>query len=230
MRTKALLCAALLAAGLATSQAQSNVYSLNVVGYINLTVTNSISSTKLQFDFFSNPLTNSDMSVSNTLITAAPGTKCYVWNTNSSGYDIYTKRTTVWTGGSTYTSVVGLRPGIPFMVVNPSYVANETITLVGNVPQGTKSIPYGGASSHNYITYPFPMGGLVQTTLGLPAVKGDIVYQWSEPSQGWVITTRRTSTWTGGTGEPNLSVAGGMIYYPGANQTAGNWTSTFNVQ
>jgi hypothetical protein len=230
MRTKVLLCAALLAAGLATSQAQSNVYSLNVVGYINISVTNSISATKSQFDFFSNPLTNSDMSVSNTLITAVKGTLCYVWNTNSGTYDIYTKRTTVWTGGTTYTSVVGLQPGIPFFLVNPSFVANETITLVGSVPQGSKAIHYGGPSTYNFIAYPFPVGGLAQTTLGLPAVKGDAVYLWTESSQIWSISTRRTSTWTGGTGEPNLSVAGGMYYYPGANQTAGNWSCTFNVQ
>src|SRR3954470_8755678 len=38
MRTKALLCAAALAAGAATSMAQSNVYSLNVVGYYNVPV------------------------------------------------------------------------------------------------------------------------------------------------------------------------------------------------
>src|SRR5436305_926182 len=36
MRTKTLLCAAALAAGALTSMAQSNVYSLNVVGYYNL--------------------------------------------------------------------------------------------------------------------------------------------------------------------------------------------------
>src|ERR1035441_7952368 len=39
MRTmKALVCAAALAAGLASSMAQSNVYSLNVVGYYNFPI------------------------------------------------------------------------------------------------------------------------------------------------------------------------------------------------
>src|SRR5437763_197776 len=41
MRTKALLCAAALAAGAVTAMAQSNVYSLNVVGYINTTLVGS---------------------------------------------------------------------------------------------------------------------------------------------------------------------------------------------
>ena len=38
MRTKVLLCAAALAASLATSMADTNVYSINVVGYVNKTV------------------------------------------------------------------------------------------------------------------------------------------------------------------------------------------------
>src|SRR4051812_38715441 len=38
MRTKTLVCAAALAAGVATSMAQSNVYSLNIVGYANVPV------------------------------------------------------------------------------------------------------------------------------------------------------------------------------------------------
>src|SRR2546430_1617669 len=38
MRTKALFCAAAMAAGALSSWAQSNVYSLNVVGYYNVTV------------------------------------------------------------------------------------------------------------------------------------------------------------------------------------------------
>src|SRR3954451_14568718 len=36
MRTKTLLCMAAMAAGVATSMAQSNVYSLNIVGYANV--------------------------------------------------------------------------------------------------------------------------------------------------------------------------------------------------
>ncbi len=39
MRTlKALLCLSALAAGIATTVAQSNVYSLNIVGYVNVPV------------------------------------------------------------------------------------------------------------------------------------------------------------------------------------------------
>src|SRR5882672_6022591 len=51
MRTKALLCAAgMLAAGAATCMAQGNVYSLNVVGYINVSYTNKFQMVANQLD------------------------------------------------------------------------------------------------------------------------------------------------------------------------------------
>jgi len=53
MRTKTLLCAAALAAGVATSMAQSNVYSLNIVGYANVPTT-------VGYTYQSNPFNNSN--------------------------------------------------------------------------------------------------------------------------------------------------------------------------
>ncbi|MCX7723419.1 MAG: hypothetical protein N2379_10260, partial [Verrucomicrobiae bacterium] len=51
MRTKTLLAAAaILAVPLATTVAQTNVYSQNVVGYINLTLTNQITLVANQLD------------------------------------------------------------------------------------------------------------------------------------------------------------------------------------
>src|SRR5436309_353228 len=55
MRTKVLLGLAVLAAGAATSMAQSNVYSLNIVGYCNVPV-------KGGYSFLSNPLDNGNNS------------------------------------------------------------------------------------------------------------------------------------------------------------------------
>src|SRR6266481_9690813 len=53
MRTKTLICAAALAAGALTSWAQSNVYSLNVVGYVNTTLPGNSAITMI-----GNPLNN----------------------------------------------------------------------------------------------------------------------------------------------------------------------------
>jgi hypothetical protein len=50
MRTKALLCTSAVAAGVATSMAQPNVYSLNVVGYVNVPIQGGVS-----FNLLANP-------------------------------------------------------------------------------------------------------------------------------------------------------------------------------
>src|SRR5690348_15250407 len=66
MRTKALLCAAaLLAAGVATSMAQSNVYSLNVVGYVNVRMNQGLT-------MIANPLDAGNNTVSNVFKNVDP--------------------------------------------------------------------------------------------------------------------------------------------------------------
>src|SRR5438046_266620 len=75
MRTKTLLCAAALAAGIATSAvAQSNVYSLNVVGYVNVTV-------PAGYSLIANPLNAGNNTVSNLFNATNPlGATVYTWN------------------------------------------------------------------------------------------------------------------------------------------------------
>src|SRR5882672_2501980 len=69
MRTKTLICAAvLMAAGVATSLAQSNVYSLNVVGYVNVPTTGAGN-----FNMMANPLNNANNGITNLFATAQDG-------------------------------------------------------------------------------------------------------------------------------------------------------------
>src|ERR1700674_3452751 len=76
MRTKTLICAAaLLAAGVATSMAQSNVYSLNVVGYVNVPTTGGGF-----FNMIANPLNNANNSITNLFSTAQDGDQVYRWD------------------------------------------------------------------------------------------------------------------------------------------------------
>src|SRR5437867_2257855 len=76
MRTKTLICAAALAAGALTSWAQSNVYSLNVVGYVNRSFLNQ------NFIFVANPLMNGGNYLSNLFnnATTPDNTTVYTWN------------------------------------------------------------------------------------------------------------------------------------------------------
>src|ERR1043166_2369568 len=100
MRTKTLfLAAALSAAGLATSLAQSsNVYSLNVVGYINLQLTNG-------FNLIANQLDLDGTGTNNTLNTSigtnVPNlTRVYTYQPASINYQFATLVSGVWQGAN----------------------------------------------------------------------------------------------------------------------------------
>ena len=77
MRTKTLLiAAAALAAVVTSSQAQSTVYSQNVVGYVNLTATNHV------FAFIGNQLDTGSNTINNVLQSGlvSQNTELLLWN------------------------------------------------------------------------------------------------------------------------------------------------------
>ena len=81
MRTKTLLLSvALGAAGAASSWAQTPVYSVNAVGYVNLTVTNS-------FQMIANQLNAADSKISTFLPSPPGGTQIFAWN--GLGFDTF---------------------------------------------------------------------------------------------------------------------------------------------
>src|SRR5262249_33655332 len=86
MRTKALLCAAALAAGAVSSMAQSNVYSLNVVGYINQILVGGGAAGK--FQMIANQLNTTNNTIGSLIPAAPDGTVLYKFNGTS--FDIAT--------------------------------------------------------------------------------------------------------------------------------------------
>jgi hypothetical protein len=178
MRTKTLLCLAALTAGVAaTSLAQSNVYSLNIVGYVTKTNVPG-------FTLIANPLnaTNNNLNV---LYSDAPA---------------FTK-VIRFVGGAYATSVNDpddgwapnalLNPGEGYFIqvpAGPNYVK----TYVGEVVlNSTNNVPAGFSIRSSVI----PQTGLVQTDLLYPAVNFDKVIKWSgtayqtfvlDPDDGWL--------------------------------------------
>src|SRR5579859_7839113 len=138
MRTKTLLLtAALAAAGALSSMAQSNVYSLNIVGYVNVTLTNGGSG----FTLFANQLdfdgTGTNNTLNNVLSTNMPNnTTVYKFNPSTGGYTASSYVTGIgWLPDGTAT----LNPGEGAFINVPT---TATVTLVGNVLQGNLSTPY----------------------------------------------------------------------------------------
>jgi len=117
-----------------------------------------------------------------------------------------------------------LPPGAGFFIKNAG-TADFTITFVGEVMQGSLSLPL--ASGFNLIGSQVPQSGKLETDLGFKAAANDKVYLFDATSGNYTTYTKRASgTWTGGSGEPVINVANGFFYQA---QAAGAWTRSFSV-
>ena len=146
MRTKALLGLAALAVGLSTSVAQ-NVYSLNVVGYVNV----SLQANKLSF--LSLPLTPVDgnFNITNTIKLDDSQDFASLFRWAGTQWD---PTVPAWIGtdlgGSGWSPDMVISNGVGFFIAAS---ANSTLTFVGQVPQGALAynIPAGLSTIANQV-------------------------------------------------------------------------------
>jgi len=214
MRTKTLLLtAALVAAGVAASQAQ--VYSVNAVGYINVVC-------KPGFNLIANQLINSNSTVAALFPNVPGGTQVLKWIGNGFAINGYDSDFVAWDDPSQT-----LQPGEAAFLRNPT-TTNVTVTFVGDVPQGnlTNTVPHLYSMQSSKV----PQAGLLQTQLGYVPADGDQVLRWVNNypgGSGYAI-----SSYDAGFGEwdvePNLGVGEGFFINRAA---AGSqlWTRTFSV-
>lgn len=194
------------AAGLATSLAQ--VYSVNAVGYINLSI-------PVGFSMIANQLDKGagNNTVANIFGATTPeGTTLYKYNGTS--YDINTFEFGEW--------------GTPAMTLNPGEGAfiktgtAFTVTLVGEVPQGTlnNAIPTGFSIRSSIV----PQSAALNT-MGYVADEGDTVYRWANATGSYSIATYEFGEWPGGAAP---APAVGEAFFL-KTSTAKTWTRTFSV-
>jgi hypothetical protein len=234
MRTKTLLLAvALSAAGLATSLAQSNVYSLNVVGYYNIdTPSNGVY-------FVANQL-HTDGTGTNNTIESVFGTN-FPSGTHIYAFDYTTTMNWVsvnflggaWVGASRPTVTYGLQAGrgVFLQKINTGTGGPDKATFVGNVLQGQlNNTAEIRATPGGVISSMVPQTGTV-TALGL--VVGNTgravayVHQSWEPSGSWINKVHLGAIWLA---EPTLQVGEAMWYDPGTSSPASTWNRNFTVQ
>lgn len=222
MRTKTVLLTTLLGAVSIASSVAQTVYSVNAVGYVNVTVKNN------SFALLANPLNQPTNSIAAVLPDVPKGTKVYAINKTSGQFDTFTKLPSgIWSGDAT------LAPGVGFFVKAPNGTNDLSITFVGEVPQTTDTTPLT-------ITYPVgfslvgsivPQAGKLETDLGFTAANGDKVYRFDAATSGYTTSTSHgNKAWTGGiTGEtePFINVAQGFWLNAKAG---GTWTRNFTVQ
>jgi hypothetical protein len=199
--------------------AQNNVYSVNAVGYVNVTLPPG-------FTILANPLN----ATSNNLATLFPsvplGTRIFKYNAGS--FQISTFNEDDF-GNSVWEPDRVLNPGEGVFFQN-NRSTNITVTFVGEVPQGTalaNPIPAGFSLKASIV----PQAGQLDTTLGFTNVAlGDRVFKFNRTTGGYAIDTYEEDDFgVPGWSNPanaTIGVAEGFWFFSGAAKT---WTRNFSA-
>jgi hypothetical protein len=212
MRTKTLLGLALLAAGAVTAVAQSNVYSLNVVGYINIPVTAN------QNFLIANQLNTTNNTLGALIPNGPPGAIFQKFNGGFSAF-VFDDVDLVWTPNGNTT----INPGEGGFYKSPTAT---TLTFVGEVLQGslTNTLPIGLQAIRSSIV---PQAGLITTDLGLPGEPGDILQTYNGGFSAFVFDDVDL-VWT--PSQPNIPVGASFFYKKAPTATQSRWIRNFTVQ
>jgi hypothetical protein len=211
MRTKTLLITAAIGAAAAVAT-QAQVYSVNAVGYINLTA-------KPGFNLLANQLIPADAGLLALLPGVPDGTTVYTFNP-ATGYLIATwdELFGEWGGDADQT----LDPGKGFWLRVPG-TDDLTITLVGEVPQGTLNVEL--SEGFNLVSSMVPQAGEVVGDLGMPVADGETVYTYA-PDAGYTITTWDELFGEWDNGVPTVGVGEGFWVRKAGDAS---WTRDFSV-
>jgi len=200
------------AMGLASSFAQ--VYSVNAVGYVNLTL-------KPGFNLIANPLDlKTDNVVSKVLAGVPDGTVVYRFVAGAYVINTYDLS---GVGGWDPDPNMAMAPGEAMFVRIPG-AADVTVTFVGEVMQGALSspVPQGFSLKASQV----PQAGKVATLLGYPAGDGDVVYKFVAGAyQIFTYDLSGTGGWD--PSEPDIAVGEG--FWSRRVAAAGAWTRNFSV-
>jgi len=213
MRTKTLLGLAVLAASAATVMAQ-NVYSLNIVGYVNVPVAAGAAG-KASFALVGNPLKASpDNTIATVIGNQLPnGASVLTWT--GTGFD-----ENFYTGAWDVPGAV-IAPGAGFFVKNPTTTA-ANITFVGQVLAGLQTNVMSGKVNLVSSMAPVAADLSVDTHLNLTnAVANDSILTWSG-------TGYNENFYSGAAGwdtPPTVAVAEAFFYKVNGAAHTVNWVT-----
>jgi len=223
MRTKALLCVAGLLATAAVSMAQSNVYSLNVVGYINVQYTNG-------FQLVANQLHSDSTGTNNTLQTVfstnVPNLSTVYTFTPGSGYQNATLIGTTWNAAQPAVVNRGLSAGGGVWLKIPGTSGTSaTFPEVGEVHQGSTALNV--VPGFQIMSLVPPLSAKIQTDMAYPPTSLDTVYRYSTTS-GYAggTYTRIGASWSPSEPQPNIAES---FWVKSAAASTKVWTQTYNV-
>jgi hypothetical protein len=243
MRTKTLLvAAAALAAGVIASQAQSsNVYSANVVGYVNLTVKPGYNLLTAQLVDTANPTGPINPILTNSA-DLPDGSTFFAWNDGAQDFTPAANWVSGAGGGpawynSDYSELAAdIAPrGTSFFVWN-SGSTDCTITLVGEVPQGTNTASV--VPAYGFLADFVPASQEIKTN-GFPIATGSTLQTFDPVAQDYAVALNGVGPADGGPDWYNSDysevvnyappVGGGFLYF-NPNTVADAWIRVFTVK
>ena len=204
--------------------AQSNVYSLNVVGYVNVPV-------PANYSILANPLKAGVTNGANEIMTPIDGQQILTWN--GAGYDFSSYDTGYGGWIKDLTGTPGTPPSLPpgkgFFFYNPG--AATTVTFVGEVvpaPATTNSIALG--AGYSLVGSALPVSGPVtSSSVNLPVIDGFQMLLWNGTGYtfrsydsgygGWISDLTGTPSTA-----PSVNVGQGFWYFNPAGTT--NWSQS----
>jgi len=222
--------------------AQNNVYSLNVVGYVNVSLAHG-------YNLIANQLTGTDNKVQTVLgVNFVSGSSVLSWvpatQTFGSGdtfYDLNATGGTApagWYDANFNPSTTLLNPGTSFFLFN--FGPSTNVTLVGQVTQGTNSAAVSTGYSFLSVIPPLSVDLATNGPLALPQVNSSEVFTFNNAANTYAgVATYYDINATGGTApagwyDSNFNPAqiipavgqGFLLLSPSAT----TWTQTFSVQ
>lgn len=206
MRTKALLLtAALSVAAAATSMAQA-VYSVNIVGYINLQLTPG-------FSLIANQLNASPNNKVSTLLPAPPNnTAVFKFNKTSGGFDVMN-----FVDGAWDSDALSLAPGEgAFVSIDAEFApTGATFTFVGEVQKAGGQVAIG--NGFQVVSSLIPQGGTLAALEFVPQ-EGDVVFKFNKASGGFDVSNFVDGAWDA---EPSVAI--GESFFLSSSGAHGAW-------
>jgi hypothetical protein len=218
-RTKTLLLSGVVAA-LSGACAMAQVYSLNAVGYINVTVVPGFSIIANQLNTTNNnisPLLDSQL-----LDGGHNGVILFKYNAAGGSFSTFSvSAASLWSSPGVTTTT--LNPGEAAFIFNP-FSTNFTLTFVGTVMQG--SLTNTLLQGFNLISSIVPQSGALDTALGDVPNSGDQIFIL-QTSGSYTSDVWNGVAWSTGSG-PVPAVGQGFWYFT-PNSAGLSWVRTFNV-
>jgi hypothetical protein len=231
MRTKALLAtAAVIASGVVTSMAQ--VYSANIVGYINLSLVPKFNLVTVQLNGATNQV---NPALANS--TLADNSLLYQWDfTNKKYAQALTSFSGQWYDANFNLATNAVVLGQSFYIYNAGSSA-ATLTLVGDVPQGAISTSI--VAGFGFYGDPVPVSQDLSTN-NFPIADNSLLYTWNPTTQKYNQALTGFTAQTAGTGGQGFfdanfarvvvapAVGQGFVYFNAGGVS--NWNRSFTPQ